>query len=356
MAAAPALLVTTALAKSESVQQTVTGIGNALAMATVTLHTRVDGQLESLNFQDGDDVKAGQILARLDSRTYKAQLDQAIAQKAKDEAQLSNAQSDLLRYEVLIKEDATTQQVLETQKALVKQLRATVQADEAQVNYASAQLGYTTIAAPISGRVGARLIDQGNIVHATDAGGLVVINQIDPIAVQFSLPESNLQDINAALRTGHKRLKVEIIDRTTQEVLGTGELILVNNQIDTATGSIGLKARIPNATHKLWPGQSVNARLSLSSLNNVVTIPSSGVQRGQKGLFVYVVGTADKVHAQQVSVAQTEGNLSVISKGLKAGDRVVVDGLYRMVEGAQVKEASSASQPAEAKNASGVKP
>lgn len=353
--AAQAMLVTTARAKSESVQQTVTGVGNALAMATVTLHARVDGQLEELKFQDGQDVKAGQVLARLDARTYQAQLDQAEAQKAKDSAQLANAQNDLQRYESLIKEDATTQQVLDTQRALVNQLRATVQADEAQVSYAKVQLGYTTIAAPISGRMGAHLIDPGNIVHAADAGGLVVINQIDPIAVQFSLPESYFQAINKALQSGHKRLKVEAMDRTSQEVLGTGELVLVNNQIDTATGTIALKARIPNAGHALWPGQSVNARLTLSTLSNVVTIPSSGVQRSQQGLFVYVVGAGDKVHVQPVTVAQVEGNLSVVSKGLNAGDRVVVDGLYRMVEGALVKE-SSGNAPAAAKHASGVQP
>lgn len=354
--AAPALLVTIARAKSESVQQTVSGVGNALAMATVTLHARVDGQLEQLNFQDGDDVKAGQVLARLDSRSFQAQLDQANAQKAKDEAQLVNAQNDLQRYEALIKEEATTQQVLDTQKALVSQLRAVVQADQAQANYAGVQLGYTTIAAPIGGRVGARLIDQGNIVHAADAVGLVVINQIDPIAVQFSLPESNLQAIHAAQRSGHKRLKVEVMDRATKELLGTGELVLVNNQIDMASGTIGLKARISNPTRSLWPGQSVNVRLTLSTLDKVVTIPSSAVQRGQDGLFVYVVGAADKVHVQPVTLAQTEGNLSVISKGLNDGDRVVVDGMYRMVEGALVKEASSAAPPAAASSASGVKP
>ena len=356
MAATPTVLVTTARAKGESVQQTVTGIGNALAMATVTLHARVDGQLEALNFEEGQDVKAGQVLARLDARTYKAQLDQAAAQKARDQAQLGNAQNDLQRYEGLIQEDATTQQVLDTQKALVSQLRAAVQADEAQMSYASVQLGYTTIAAPISGRVGARLIDPGNIVHAADVGGLVVINQIDPIAVQFALPESYLQAINAALHSGHQRLKVEVMDRTTQDVLGGGELILVNNQIDTATGTIGLKARISNPAHRLWPGQSVNVRLTLSTLNNVVTIPSSGVQRGQQGLFVYVVGAADKVHVQPVTVSQVEGNLSVIAKGLNAGDRVVVDGLYRMVEGALVKEVSHAAPATAANNASGVKP
>ncbi len=358
---APALLVTTAIAKNDSVQQTVSGIGNALALASVTVRARVDGQLESIHFEEGQEVKAGQVLAHLDPRTYQAQLDQAKAQKAKDAAQLANALNDPKRFEQLIKEDATTQQVLDTQTALVNQLRAAVQADEAQVNLATVQLGYTTIAAPISGRVGARLIDPGNIVHATDATGLMVINQVDPIAVQFSLPESHLQAIQQALSGGHKqRLKVEAVNRSTQEVLGTGELVLVNNQIDVATGTIALKARIPNPKLKLWPGQSVNARLTLTTLSDVVTIPSSAVQRSQQGLFVYVVGGDSKVHVQAVAVVQTEGSLSVISKGLKAGDRVVVDGLYRLIDGATVKEAASkeaggGAKPATPASASGAK-
>ncbi len=354
-AAAPAQLVSTALAKSEAVQQTVLGIGNALALASVTLHARVDGQLEEVNFQEGQDVKAGQVMVRLDPRTYQAQLDQALAQKAKDEALLANAQNDLKRYEDLIKEDATTQQVLDTQRALVKQVQAAVQVDEAQVSYARVQLGYTSIVAPISGRVGARLIDPGNIVHAADAGGLVVINQIDPIALQFTLPESFLPAIHQALAAEHRqRLKVEAIDRSSKESLGVGELVLVNNQIDMGTGTILLKGRIPNPKHLLWPGQSVNARLTLTTLNNVVTIPSSSVQRSQNGLFVYVVGADAKVHVQAVKVAQEEGSRSVISNGLKAGDRVVVDGFYRLVEGSTVKDASTAAPAAKA--AAGAKP
>ena len=351
--AAPALLVTTALAQSGSVQETVTGIGNALALASVTLHARVDGELQKVHFEEGQDVKAGQVLAQLDPRTFQAQLDQAAAQKAKDEALLLNARNDLRRYEALIKDDATTQQVLDTQRALVSQLQAAVQVDAAQVSFASVQLGYTTITAPISGRVGARLIDPGNIVHAADAGGLLVINQIDPIGVQFALPESVLGAIHKASGSGHKHLKVEVIDRNTQDVLGVGALVLVNNQIDTATGTVTLKASVPNAKQQLWPGQSVNARLTLSTLSNVVTIPSSGVQRSQKGLFVYTVGVGDVVHAQPVTVAQVEGNVSVISAGLKAGDRVVVDGLYRMVEGAHVREAGGAGAAA---TAAGAKP
>ena len=341
--AAPASLVTTAIVKSDPVQQTVTSTGNAVALSTVTVHARVDGQLESVAFEDGQEVRAGQVLAKLDSRTYQALLDQARATKAKDEATLLNAQNDLKRYQALIKDDATTQQVLDTQTALVNQLTATVQSDTAQVNYASVQLEYTTITAPISGRVGARLIDPGNIVHASDTTGLVVINQVDPIGLQFTVPESLLPTVRQAVSGSHKqRLKVEALDRNSQQVLGAGELVLVNNQIDATSGTITLKARLPNAQLKLWPGQSVNVRLSLSTLNDVVSVPSSAVQRSQNGLFVYVVGAEDKIRLQPVTVATTEGNMSAISKGLKAGDRVVIDGMYRLMPGATIKEAPKA--------------
>ena len=350
----PPLLVTTAVAKSDPVQQTFTGTGSAVALSSVTVHARVDGQLESVQFEEGQSVRAGQVLAQLDARTYKALLDQAKAAKAKDEASLANAQADLKRYQNLIKDDATTQQVLDTQMALVNQLSASVQSDTAQLNYATVQLEYTTITAPISGRVGARLIDPGNIVHASDSTGLVVINQVDPIGVQFSVPERYLQTVQRAVSGSQKqRLKVEAIDRNTNQVLGSGELVLVNNQIDTTTGTVALKARISNAGTKLWPGQSVNARLSLATLNDVVTIPASAVQRSQNGLFVWLVGADTAVRSQVVSVTQIEGQDAIIGKGLKAGDRVVIDGFYRMVPGAHIKEvaapAAAASAPAGAK-------
>ncbi len=349
----PAILVSTALAKSESVQQTLTGIGNVLALSSVTVHARVDGQLDSVAFEEGQDVRAGQLLAQLDPRTYQAQLDQAQAQKAKDDALLANAKVDLKRYEELIKDDATTQQVLDTQKALIGQLMASIKNDEALINFAKVQLGFTTISAPISGRLGARLIDPGNIVHAADPGGLVVINQIDPIAVQFTLPETNFPKISQALNAGKKRLQVEAIDRASGNVIGVGELVLVNNQIDMASGTISLKARFPNPKHNLWPGQSVNARLALTKLDNVVTVPSAAIQRSQNGLFVYVVTPDSKVRLQPVTVAQYEGAQAVVSKGLAANDKVVVDGLYRLVAGASVKEAAPA--PAD-KTGSGAKP
>jgi len=342
-ATAPIQIIST-LVKAETVPLVQTGPGNVLPLATVTVKARIDGQLEGVEFKEGQDVKAGQLLARLDGRSYQAQLDQALAQKAKDQALLENAELDLKRLQQLIQDEATTQQALDTQAALVRQLRANLQNDEAQINLARVQLSYTRIHAPISGRVGARLIDPGNIVHAADAGGLLVINQIDPIGLQFTLPESLFQALNKAVHNSRKPLKVQALARNDQqEVLAEGELSLVNNQIDAATGSITLRARFPNAQHKLWPGQSLNARITLAEQGDALTLPSQALQRGQNGLFVYVVNADDRVRAQPVSVGQGDALRTIITQGLKAGERVVVDGQYRLSPGALVVEAKAAS-------------
>ena len=227
-------------------------------------------------------------------------------------------------------------------------MRATLQADQAQVSLARVQLDYTRITAPISGRIGARLIDPGNIVHAADAGGLLVINQIDPIAVQFSLPESVFQALNQAVRNSRKPLRVQALERGSQQVLAEGDLILLNNQIDTATGTITLKARFANGGHKLWPGQSVNARIVLGDRSDALTVPSVAVQRGQAGMFVYVVQADDTVRVQPVEVIDIDSHSAVIAKGVSAGDRVVVDGQYRLTPGAHVFEAKAAGAAAPA--------
>ena len=361
-AAPPVVPVKTALAVSETVPVSLTGVGSVLPVASVTVRTRVDGQLDRLDFKEGQDVKAGQVLAHIDPRTFQATVQQAEAQKARDESQLANAHADLVRYGQLIKEDATSQQQLDTQKALVNQLQATLKNDDATINAARVQLSFTTIVAPISGRIGARLVDAGNIVHAADANGLLVINQIDPIAVQFTVPESSFQAVNAALRSvggaGAKaQLAVQAIDRGSREVLASGHLVLLNNQIDASTGTIVLKGHFPNAEHKLWPGQSVDARLVLGQRNEAVTVPSAAVQRSQDGFFAYVVEpSGDKVRVQPLEVADAVGDKSVIGKGLKAGERVVVDGQYRLTPGARVSEhAASAPQAAVASAASGAR-
>jgi len=340
----PAVPVRTARVAQESMDVAVSGVGGVLPVSTVTVRTRIDGQLDRVDFKEGQDVKAGQVLAHLDARTFEAQLQQIEAQRAKDAAQLANAQADLRRYNDLIKEDATTRQTLDTQAASVRQLQATLKNDDAQVNYARVQLSFATIKAPISGRVGARLVDAGNIVHASDAAGLVVINQIDPIAVQFSLPESQFQAVNAAVRAG-KPLAVQAIDRGTHEVLGSGALVLLNNQIDVATGTIALKAHFANAQHTLWPGQSVDARLVLGTRADALTVPSAAVQRSQDGLFAYVVGSDRKVRVQPIEVSGSQNGKTIVAKGLAPGDQVVTDGQYRLAPGALVSEAAPAATP-----------
>ncbi|MEJ8812780.1 efflux RND transporter periplasmic adaptor subunit [Variovorax ureilyticus] len=339
----PPVPASTARVASETVPIARTGVGTVMTVASVTVRTRIDGQLDSVEFKEGQDVKTGQVLARIDPRTYQAQLEQSLAQKSKDEAQLANARADLQRYGDLIKEDATTQQTLDTQRALVNQLQAAVKSDDAQVHVAQVQLGYTTITAPLGGRVGARLVDPGNIVHAADANGLLVINQIDPIAVQFTLPEGSFQAVNRALDTQHEPLRVDAIDRDTHEVLASGKLVLLNNQIDTATGTISMKAQFANSAHKLWPGQSVDARLVLGERADALTVPSAAVQRSQDGFFVYVVGTDEKVDARLIEVTDTVGGKAVVAKGLAAGDRVVTDGQYRLTPGARIVERQQGS-------------
>ncbi|SFC06959.1 membrane fusion protein, multidrug efflux system [Polaromonas sp. OV174] len=337
--AAPAVRVTTAPVLAQSVPIYLTGIGTVAAAQSVTVKARIDGQLDQIGFSEGQDVKAGQMLARIDPRTLQAQLAQAQAQRAKDQAQLLNARTDLQRFVRLIGEDAATQQQLDTQKALVAQLQASVQTDDAQIRFAQVQLSFTTILAPISGRVGARLVDPGNIVHAADANGLVVINQIDPIAVVFTLPEDAFQDINRALQASRQPLAVQAYPREGQDLLGTGSLVLLNNQIDPATGTVQLKASFPNPQHRLWPGQFVNVRLLLGTREQALTVPAAAVQRSQDGTYVYVVDTDGKtVQNQAIAVAQIQDGLAVVKQGLGAGQRVVVAGQYKLKPGAAVAE------------------
>jgi len=333
-----------ALVREMDMPIAVTGMGTVVTVASVTIHTRVDGQLDRVEFKEGQDVKAGQVLARLDARAYEAQLQQVQAQRAKDEALLANARVDLQRYTELIRDEATTRQTLETQQSLVRQLEATVRNDAAQENLARVNLSFTTIASPISGRVGARLVDPGNIVHASDAGGLLVVNQIDPIALQFTLPQEQFQAVNRAINSG-RSLQVQALDPGTREVLATGELTLLNNQIDIATGTISLKARFANPQHKLWPGQSANARLVLGTEPHALVVPNAVVQRGQDGLFAYVVDEQGKAQVQPIEVRGTEGDLAVVTKGLRAGQRVVSDGQYRLTPGADVVEARPEGTP-----------
>jgi multidrug efflux system membrane fusion protein len=342
----PPVQVTTVRVKRQDVQVYRAGIGTVASMATVTIKARIDGQLDKVGFVEGQDVKAGQLIAQLDPRTLQAQLAQSQAARAKDQAQLANARADLQRYTTLIGQDAATQQQVDTQKALVAQLDAAVQTDNAAVQYAQVQLSFTRIVSPINGRAGARLVDPGNIVHATDTGGLVVINQVDPIAVQFTLPEDVVQDIRRAQQQSDQPLGVVAYDRSGTDMLGSGKLILLNNQIDTTTGSVQLKGSFANPTHALWPGQFVNVRLQLGLRHDALTVPAAAVQRGQDSTYVWTVADDGTAANTPVHVVQIADGTAVIDKGLADGQRVVLDGQYKLRAGATVSEPAKGGAPA----------
>ncbi|MGH8820786.1 MAG: efflux RND transporter periplasmic adaptor subunit, partial [Rhodoferax sp.] len=344
--AAPPVNVTLARAQQQDMPIYQAGVGTVTPLASVTVKTQIDGQLERVGFTEGQDVKAGQMLAQLDPRTQQAQLQQAQAQKAKDQAQLSNARLDLKRYTTLLAQYAATQQQFDTQKALVAQLDAAVKVDDAQINSAQVQLSFTKIVAPISGRVGARLVDPGNIVHATDANGLVVINQIDPIAVVFTLPGDAVQDIHRAQQASRQPMKVQVFTRDDKTLLATGELVLVNNQIDTSSGTVQLKARFANPTHQLWPGQYLNVHLVLGERARAITVPAAVVQRNQEGTYAYVVNADDTVRLQPIKVALIQDGTAIIDAGLTAGERVVADGQYKIMSGTRVAGAPASATAA----------
>lgn len=333
------VLATTSTVQLQDVPIYLNGVGTVAAWASVTVRARIDGQLDRVGFKEGQDVEAGQLIAQLDARTQQAQLDQALAQKAKDQAQLKNAQLDLRRYVDLASRNAVPRQTLDAQRAQVAQLAAAVQSDEAQISYARTQLSFTHITAPIGGRVGARLVDPGNIVHANDANGLVVINQIDPIAVVFTLPEDAFQDINRALQGSADPLAVTAYARDGAEILGQGSLVLLDNQMDTRTGTVQLKGRFSNATHTLWPGQYVNTRLILGERRQALTVPAEAVLRGANGTYTYVVAEDDTVRVQAVRVLSIQDGIAVVDEGLSAGQRIVVDGQYKLRPGLRVAEA-----------------
>lgn len=322
------------------------GIGTVQANALVTVRAQIDGVLLSVEFKEGQIVRKGDILARIDPAIYKAQFDQAVAKKAQDEAQLANARLDLRRYEALAATNAGPRQQADQQRAQVSQLEALVKSDQAAIDNARTYLGYTTITAPLDGRAGLRTIDPGNVIRASDANGLVTIAQVQPIAALLTLPQRDLAALNEAMKAG--AVMVEALDTDARTPLATGTLDVIDNQIDSATGTIKLKARFPNADMKLWPGQFITVRVKVREVKGARVVPTPAIRRGPQGTFVYVIGEGDTARQKAVSVAQQDEALATISEGLSEGERVITAGFARLNEGSQVVVAgdSSARQPA----------
>jgi multidrug efflux system membrane fusion protein len=317
------------------------GVGTAKARNTVTVRPQVDGRILSLNFKEGQDVKRGNLLAKIDPATYQAQLDQAVAKKALDEVQLANAQRDLERYNSLTALSVAPK-TIDTQRALVGQLTAQLKADEAAIANAKAILDYTSIVAPIDGRTGLRLVDEGNLVRASDAG-IVVITEIRPISVVFTLPQQQLKDINAALASGD--IAVEALESDGKTVLDRGSLQVVDNQVDQTTGTVRMKADFPNANLQLWPGQFVNARVLVNTMSQVVVIPTPAVQRGPNGTFAYVVQDDDRVALRPITLALQNEKEAVVAKGIGASERIVTTGFVRLKDGSRVTVSEPETQP-----------
>jgi membrane fusion protein, multidrug efflux system len=317
------------------------GLGTVQPYDTVTVRSRVDGEVTKVSFRQGQMVKEGDLLVQIDPRPYQAVLDQALARKAQDEANLNNALVNLERYRTLVKQDAVSQQQFDTQQAAVNQLQAQIKGDQAAVDSAQTQVDYTTIRSPMSGRTGFRFVDPGNIVHSSDATGIVTIVKLQPISVVFSAPEDQVPEINEALAAG--TVPVTALSSDGLKTLSHGRLALVNNVVDEASGTIRMKATFANADNALWPGLSVSTQLLVKSLKQVTVVPSVAVQRGQKGLYAFVVGEGNKVAIRNIKVSQEGNGQTVVSEGLSPGEMVVTVGQFRLQSGTTVQPTETIS-------------
>jgi multidrug efflux system membrane fusion protein len=326
--------VSVAVAGRQDVPIYVTGLGTAQASFTIAIHSQVDGIMQEVRFVEGQHVKKGDALAQIEPRPFQAALDQAKAKRSQDIATLGAAQKDLERSKTLVVQSVATQQLVDQQQARVDQLRASIEADEAAIESAQTQLDFTTIRAPSDGRMGVRLVDPGNLMHASDARPIANLVLTQPSAVLFTLPAQVLDDLREAMTRGP--VEVAAYDQNNRRLLSTGKLLLIDNAIDQATATIRLKAMFDNTDERLWPGEFVNARVSLEIRRNVIAVPTTVVQRGPQGLFAWIVNADNIAEPRRIELGPASGNLTVINSGLAEGDRVVTDGQYKLQANARV--------------------
>jgi len=327
--------VTVATAASQDVPIFLSALGTVQAWNTISVHSQIDGTLDSVDFTQGQEVHKGDVLARIDARALKAALDQAVAKKAEDEAQLVDYQKDLARFKNLAAKTFETQQNVDAQQAKVDGEAATIQADQAAIESAQTQLSYATITSPIGGVAGFRQVDAGNIVHVTDANPLTVITQIKPVQVTFTLPQESLSEVRKAMLGG--KVTVLAFDQDDNKQLARGELMLINNQIDQTTSTISLKASFANQDERLWPGEFLRVRIEVAVRNGAVTIPPAAIQHGPEGLYTWVVKPDSTAEQRAIATTPVNPDLAIVDKGVSAGEKIVVEGQYRLEAGTRVQ-------------------